>query len=175
MVSRRTEACQYGSRDELAIIEPRQSEPMEMSSPPGLLNPLWQARQAPEVSNNVTGCAFDDFWDAGRARRCWVRDGNDQQRDQQAMQKQGRTLARLVTTDCWARVTAVANSATSQAIQNRESVFIGASADSSPAVQQGAVEPISEQVHRHRCVTAAPLRAGESARRPLNEDVLPAA
>ena len=45
IVSRRTAACQYGSRAELAIIEARQSNPMETSSPVGVVSPLWQARQ----------------------------------------------------------------------------------------------------------------------------------
>lgn len=40
MVSRRTAACQYGSRDEFAIIDARQANPIETSSPELLVSPL---------------------------------------------------------------------------------------------------------------------------------------
>jgi hypothetical protein len=38
--SRRTDACQYGSREELAIIEARQSNPIDASRPDGVVRPL---------------------------------------------------------------------------------------------------------------------------------------
>jgi hypothetical protein len=45
----RTAACQYGSRAELAIIDARQLTPIDTSSPPSVVSPLWQARQASAV------------------------------------------------------------------------------------------------------------------------------
>src|SRR5437867_735918 len=56
--SRRTLPCQYGSREEFAIIPERQSNPMEISSPEDVLRPLWHARQRSEVSNfrSSPGC-----------------------------------------------------------------------------------------------------------------------
>ena len=57
MVSRRTAACQYGSRDELAIIDARHATPIDTSSPDGVVRPLWQAMQLSEV------------WNATRCRR----------------------------------------------------------------------------------------------------------
>ena len=50
MTSRRTAACQYGSRAELAIIDALQLEPIEMSSPVTAVRPLWQAMHRSEVS-----------------------------------------------------------------------------------------------------------------------------
>ena len=49
MISRRTPAIQYGSRAALAIMLVRQLKPMEMSSPVGVVMPLWQATQRSEV------------------------------------------------------------------------------------------------------------------------------
>jgi hypothetical protein len=49
MVSRRTLACQYGSRDEFAIIVARQSNPIDTSSPFAVVRPLWQARHRSDV------------------------------------------------------------------------------------------------------------------------------
>jgi hypothetical protein len=40
LTSRRTPACQYGSRDALAIMDGRHSVPIEMSSPDGAVRPL---------------------------------------------------------------------------------------------------------------------------------------
>jgi hypothetical protein len=40
IVSLRTEACQYGSRDELAIIDARQDTPIDTSSPSLAISPL---------------------------------------------------------------------------------------------------------------------------------------
>src|SRR5260370_13265250 len=48
---RRTLACQYGSRDELAIMLDRHSVPMETSCPDAVIRPTWQARQRSEVWN----------------------------------------------------------------------------------------------------------------------------
>ena len=48
IVSRRTAACQYGSRAELAIIVERQVAPIETSSPAGVRRLLWQATQFSE-------------------------------------------------------------------------------------------------------------------------------
>ena len=59
MVSRRTPACQYGSRAELAIIEARQLAPIEASSPDGAIRLLWQAMQFSECENSErSGFAF---------------------------------------------------------------------------------------------------------------------
>jgi hypothetical protein len=52
MVSRRIEACQYGSREEFAMIEARHCAPIDMSSPPGVRTWLWQAMQWLEVVNS---------------------------------------------------------------------------------------------------------------------------
>src|SRR5205085_12345890 len=54
---RRTLACQYGSRAELAMMLDRQSKPIETSWPKGVVNPLWQARQRSEVWN----ATFESF------------------------------------------------------------------------------------------------------------------
>src|SRR5438445_7745449 len=56
--SRRTLPCQYGSREEFAIIPERQSNPMEISSPEDVLRPLWHARQRSDVWNfrSSPGC-----------------------------------------------------------------------------------------------------------------------
>ncbi len=48
MISRRTAAIQYGSRAEFAIIDERQSAPMDTSSPRSVTRPLWQARHVSE-------------------------------------------------------------------------------------------------------------------------------
>lgn len=56
MISRRTAACQYGSREEFAIIEARHDTPMETSSPAGVVSPLWQAPHSWDVANMVPGC-----------------------------------------------------------------------------------------------------------------------
>ena len=40
ITSRRTPACQYGSRAELAMIDPRHDVPIDMSSPLGVTRPL---------------------------------------------------------------------------------------------------------------------------------------
>jgi hypothetical protein len=40
IASRRTDACQYGSRAELAIIDARQAAPIETSSPEDASMPL---------------------------------------------------------------------------------------------------------------------------------------
>jgi len=45
MTSRRTAACQYGSRAEFPIMDARHEDPIEMSSPEGVVIPLWQAMQ----------------------------------------------------------------------------------------------------------------------------------
>ncbi len=52
MISRRTAACQYGSRAECAIIDACQAAPIETSSPDGVVNPLWQARQSAPTAND---------------------------------------------------------------------------------------------------------------------------
>jgi hypothetical protein len=51
MVSLRTEACQYGSLADWAIIEDLQLDPIETSSPEGEINPLWQAMHWSDVTN----------------------------------------------------------------------------------------------------------------------------
>src|SRR5215510_5213787 len=55
MVSRRTDASQYGSRDELAIIDARQSDPIDTFSPDRVVSPLWQATHASAVRKAVGG------------------------------------------------------------------------------------------------------------------------
>src|SRR6185295_15171410 len=55
--SRRTDACQYGSRDEFAIIEARQATPIETSSPLGATRLLWQAMHSLEGVNIGASCA----------------------------------------------------------------------------------------------------------------------
>ena len=67
MTSRRTEACQYGSRAELAIIVARQFAPIEMSSPADVVSPLWQAMQLSETSNGVLEIAVVDVGIAARS------------------------------------------------------------------------------------------------------------
>src|SRR5437879_3274780 len=52
MLSRRTLACQYGSREEFAIMLARQSKPMEMSEPACVFKPLWHATQRSDVWNS---------------------------------------------------------------------------------------------------------------------------
>src|SRR5260370_17011407 len=59
---RRTLACQYGSRDELAIMLDRHSVPMETSSPDGVIRPTWQARQRSEVWNVRSRFPFADLF-----------------------------------------------------------------------------------------------------------------
>ncbi len=51
VISRRTPACQYGSRAALAIIEARHAMPIDASAPLGVTRPLWQAWHRSEVSN----------------------------------------------------------------------------------------------------------------------------
>ena len=48
IVSRRTLACQYGSRAEFAIIVDRQVAPIDTSSPEGATRALWHATQFSE-------------------------------------------------------------------------------------------------------------------------------
>src|SRR5262245_42392205 len=55
IVSRRTDASQYGAREELAIIDPRQSDPIDTSSPERVVNPLWHAMHASAVRNATVG------------------------------------------------------------------------------------------------------------------------
>src|SRR6202021_2802328 len=57
-VSRRTLACQYGSREEFAIMLDRQSSPMEKSSPAFVFMPLWHATQRSEVRNSGVDDGF---------------------------------------------------------------------------------------------------------------------
>src|SRR5690606_33421089 len=57
MISRRTAACQYGSRAEFAIMLARQAGPKEMSSPADVDSVLWQAMQLLERSNRPAGGA----------------------------------------------------------------------------------------------------------------------
>ena len=75
MVSRRTLPCQYGSRDELAMMLARQSKPIETSLPEAVVQPLWQARQRSEVWNLGAGS------DGRRSER--VPDQRQQQQDGQ--------------------------------------------------------------------------------------------
>jgi len=49
---RRTLACQYGSREEFAIIVDRQVDPIETSSPLGASRLLWQATQLADGVNS---------------------------------------------------------------------------------------------------------------------------
>src|SRR6185503_11490354 len=49
--------CQYGSRDEFAIIEARQARPIETSSPLGATRLLWQAMHSLEGVNIGASCA----------------------------------------------------------------------------------------------------------------------
>ena len=51
IVSRRTAACQYGSRAEFAIIDARHDTPIDTSSPVGVVSPLWHATQSCDVRN----------------------------------------------------------------------------------------------------------------------------
>ena len=51
-ISRLTAACQYGSRAALAMIDARQANPMETSSPTAVVMPLWHARQRADVANS---------------------------------------------------------------------------------------------------------------------------
>src|SRR5664279_3334734 len=53
MVSRRTAACQYGSRAALAISVGRQAVPRETSSPREVMRPLWQATQRVDGSKSA--------------------------------------------------------------------------------------------------------------------------
>src|SRR6187401_2619107 len=53
-VSRRTLACQYGSRAELAIIVDRHDVPIETSSPVGATRLLWHATQLSECAKSGT-------------------------------------------------------------------------------------------------------------------------
>ena len=62
MISRRTPACQYGSRAEFAIIVDRHVAPIDTSSPVGVISVLWQATQFSE-------CVKSDMASCGR--RCW--------------------------------------------------------------------------------------------------------
>src|SRR4051812_36391642 len=55
MVSRRTPACQYGSRAEFAIIVERHDAPIETSSPSAVVSRLWHATQFSDVVNSVSG------------------------------------------------------------------------------------------------------------------------
>jgi hypothetical protein len=57
IVSRRTPACQYGSRAELAIMDDRQAKPMETSSPVGATSWLWQPMQRSAVRNSESAVA----------------------------------------------------------------------------------------------------------------------
>src|SRR5258708_26055644 len=56
IVSRRVLACQYGSREELAIMVARQAKPIDTSSPDFVVRPLWQAMHRSDVWNE--GCVF---------------------------------------------------------------------------------------------------------------------
>src|SRR5262245_10493763 len=55
MVSRRTDACQYGSRAEFAIIVGRHANPIETSSPAAVVMVLWQAKQRFDNWNSSFG------------------------------------------------------------------------------------------------------------------------
>src|SRR6476646_9509580 len=57
MVSRRTPACQYGSRAEFAMIEARQLAPIDTSSPDGAMRLLWHGMQLPDVLKRTFGSA----------------------------------------------------------------------------------------------------------------------
>ena len=69
IVSRRTAACQYGSREEFAIIDARQDTPIDTSSPDGVVSPLWHARQSCDVRNSVGVAARDRRERVGHLRR----------------------------------------------------------------------------------------------------------
>ena len=49
IVSRRTLACQYGSREEFAIMLARQSNPIDTSAPDAVSRPLWHATHRSDV------------------------------------------------------------------------------------------------------------------------------
>ena len=51
IVSRRTDACQYGSRAEFAIIDARHATPIERSSPVAAVRLLWHAMQSDDGAN----------------------------------------------------------------------------------------------------------------------------
>src|SRR6476646_5189538 len=53
IASRLTLACQYGSRDEFAIMLARQSKPMDTSSPDAVTRPLWHATHRSDVRNST--------------------------------------------------------------------------------------------------------------------------
>ena len=57
IVSRRTLACQYGSREEFAIMLARQSNPIDTSSPDAVSRPLWHATQRSDVWNCGDRCS----------------------------------------------------------------------------------------------------------------------
>jgi hypothetical protein len=70
IVSRRTPACQYGSRAEFAIIVERHVAPIDTSSPDGAVSPLWHATQLSEWENSVkSACAF---LPPARGEGCWA-------------------------------------------------------------------------------------------------------
>ncbi len=68
ITSRRTPACQYGSRDELAMMDARHSTPIEMSSPAGVTSWLWHAMHWSPV-RNTGGSARPAASSAKRAAR----------------------------------------------------------------------------------------------------------
>ncbi len=56
IVSRLTDACQYGSRAEFAIIVARQLTPIDTSSPDDSVRLLWQAMHSCDVTKSGPAC-----------------------------------------------------------------------------------------------------------------------